>query len=127
MINEEKYTLELLEGRIIRLVFKDGVEIDKDDIEQIKKYNRSLIPEGKYGVLTIALSPFEVTAEARTLASSKEYTNDRVATAFVTTSIANRLVGNFFINFNKPATPTKMFSKEEDALKWMKVQMEKYL
>jgi len=125
MIKNDKYSLELIDKRIIRLIIFEDAELDKSDVEQMKRENRSLVPEGKYVVMGVALYPFQISADGRALASSKEYTDDRIATAFVTNSIANKLIGNFFINFNKPASPTKMFSSEADALAWLKLILSK--
>ncbi|MGZ4078580.1 MAG: DUF7793 family protein, partial [Bacteroidia bacterium] len=66
------------------------------------------------------------TDAARKLIASKEYTDKRFAIAFVTTSLANKIVGNFFIKFNKPASATKLFSDEETALEWI-IEQEKNL
>lgn len=38
----------------------------------------------------------------------------------VTNSLANKLLGNFFIKFHKPKTPARIFSDEKTALEWLR-------
>jgi len=42
------------------------------------------------------------------------------ADAFITNSPAMKLISNFYLRINKPARPTKMFSKEKEAIEWLK-------
>ena len=68
---------------------------------------------------------FSTTNEFRKLLASKEFTDYRMAVAFVTKNMAIKILGHFFINVNKPATPTKMFTNEADAFKWLQAFTEK--
>jgi hypothetical protein len=61
-----------------------------------------------------------VSPEARELAANKELSKNRTSLAFVTDSLAHKLVVNFFIKFNRPSTPTKLFTDEEEAIRWLK-------
>lgn len=47
-----------------------------------------------------------------------------VARALVTTNPASRIESQNFINFFKPLTPTKLFTKLEDAIAWTELQLE---
>lgn len=42
------------------------------------------------------------------------------AEAFIINSIAMRMIANFYLKINKPERPTKMFTREEEAIKWLK-------
>jgi hypothetical protein len=42
------------------------------------------------------------------------------AEAFIINSIALQLIANFYLKINKPERPTKMFTHEEEAIKWLK-------
>lgn len=44
----------------------------------------------------------------------------RSAAAMVIDNIANKLIINFFIRFNKPAYPYKAFESADEAVKWLK-------
>jgi hypothetical protein len=42
------------------------------------------------------------------------------AEAFIINSIALQLIANFYLKINKPQRPTKMFTHEDEAIKWLK-------
>jgi hypothetical protein len=42
------------------------------------------------------------------------------AEAFIINSTAMRIIANFYLKINKPQRPTKMFTHEEEAIKWLK-------
>ncbi len=42
------------------------------------------------------------------------------ADAFIINSTAMQLIANFYLKINKPNRPTKMFTDEDAALKWLK-------
>jgi len=51
-----------------------------------------------------------------------EYSKIRIAEAFLINSLANRLIVNFYIKFNRPSNPTKVFNHLESALEWLRSQ-----
>jgi len=42
------------------------------------------------------------------------------ADAFVVRSTALKIIANFYLSFNKPERPTRMFADEKEALAWLK-------
>lgn len=42
------------------------------------------------------------------------------ADAFMITSVVMKLIANFYLKVNKPERPTKMFTHENEAIKWLK-------
>ncbi|MDF1673681.1 MAG: hypothetical protein P1U41_09255 [Vicingaceae bacterium] len=62
----------------------------------------------------------EVSEEAKEYSAREEVTDLYIAMAILTgKSLAANIVGNFFINFNKPNIPTKLFKSESKALAWL--------
>lgn len=51
--------------------------------------------------------------------ASKKVTDLNIAMALITSSLTSKILANFFIKFNKPSSPTKMFKTREDALVWL--------
>lgn len=45
------------------------------------------------------------------------------ADAFVIYSLAQKILGNFYLRINKPERPTQFFNSKEEALKWLKQYM----
>lgn len=60
-----------------------------------------------------------MTREAREI-YSKVSTEGRVkAVGLVTRSAMSRILGNFFMSFNKPSVPIRLFKDQEQARKWL--------
>ena len=74
----------------------------------------------KYPLLFIAGDFALANAEARYYASGKEANQYTIASVFVVKNVAQKLMGNAYVTFNKPITPTKIFTNEDEAVKWLK-------
>lgn len=66
---------------------------------------------------SLYLSPEE---KVREFAASEKRNRHVIADAFVISSLSQRLVGNFYINFNKPKRPTRLFTDIDKAIEWLK-------
>jgi hypothetical protein len=118
-ITSEKYSIYQLTFNIFKVTPKTGIELDVQDAIEIRKGIISLCPATKFAVMVDGSNYFSTTSELRQLIASEAYTQLRFATAIVTQSMAGKIIGNFFIKVNKPASPTKIFSNEEDAFQWL--------
>ena len=105
--------------RILRVKLFDDAEIELEDAIQNYEATIAITQGEKFLVMVDATSNVSVSKEARAFVALTKENEKRIAEAFITTSVANKLVGNFYINFNKPKTPTKIFSSETDAIKWL--------
>lgn len=63
---------------------------------------------------------FLPTSEARQYVGSPERSSKALAEAYVIKSLPQKLLGNFYIRFDKPLAPTKLFTDEKKALLWLK-------
>jgi len=61
-----------------------------------------------------------ITQEARKHFASPEVNTVCKACAALIDSPVSRMIGNFFLKLNKPATPTRLFTAEEKAIAWLK-------
>ena len=43
-----------------------------------------------------------------------------LAQAFLVSSLAQRIIGNFVINVQRPALPTRLFNTEQEAIRWLR-------
>jgi hypothetical protein len=118
--SDEKYQVYVLAKNIYKLKLQSNIELDANDAIEIRSNFLSLSNGKKWGVLVDAENFFSTTSEFRQLSASKEYTDLRLALAIVTNSMATKIIGNFFIKVNKPASPTKLFSDEKQAFEWLK-------
>lgn len=105
---------------IIRTEAKPGVDI----ILPYAIENSLVVNElcrGRKHPLLIDLKHLQsITPEARSYFSARDRETDISAFAFLIHSNFQRMVGNIFIQFNRPPLPTKLFNEEEDALVWLK-------
>ena len=125
MRHHSKFTIEPLGDSILRISIFEQVDIELQDAIEMHQMLLEYSSNQMYCVLLDATKRFNISSEARALIAGKEYSSERIATAFVTKSLANKLVGNFFINVNKPSTPTKIFATEESALVWLNIELSK--
>ena len=69
-------------------------------------------------VLVDATANFTITEEARAY-SAERAAKTRIAIAFLIRSAATRLLVNLYTKINKPKVPTRMFTDEQSAIKWL--------
>ncbi|MCH2045198.1 MAG: hypothetical protein MK212_13870 [Saprospiraceae bacterium] len=64
-----------------------------------------------------------ITKEVRDFVGQYEKTkNDIMYLALIVKSGFSKIAGNIFLSFTKPAYPTRLFTSEEDAEKWLFAQ-----
>jgi hypothetical protein len=107
--------------RILRIKILEGSDIELADALQNHEATKMLTKKDNYLVLVDGRVSLSVSREARAFAAQSKNDNQCIASAFLITSTANKLIGNFYINVNKPSTPTKIFSTEEKAVEWLEV------
>lgn len=101
-------------------------QIDQTDeltLQNVKEYLESVrsLGGGKAFCNLVVMKEFiQVGEDARKYAASEESNIYTIADAFVINSFALKLVGNFYIRYNKPVRPTRIFNNEEDALVWLR-------
>lgn len=92
----------------------DAIEIDGAFIQLVnnKKFSVILDTRNKYS---------SITNEARHFfATDPNILPLRRKIAIVVNNMPTKLLANFFIQFNKPQTPTKLFTDYEKAIEWFK-------
>ena len=99
-------------------IFEDA-EIDQNDIEEIREAKFKLFGKLSHCVLFVSPEFGSITPEGRKEASSPLQNENAIAKAIIVKNIATRLVSNFFIRFNKPQIPVKVFENEKEALIWL--------
>mgnify|MGYP005992613613 CR=1 FL=1 len=93
------------------------LEVTMEGIEARKKLQNGR----KFPVLIDMRLAFGVSVEAREYSARDETTELYLAMAILSgKSLPARMMGNFFIKFNKPNIPLKLFSSEGKAIEWLK-------
>ena len=121
ILEEKKFkalSMYLREDGIMNTVFQDNILITIADVKDALNWVESLghnkylnLFEGGYN------SDFDVFV--REYASSAEENNYTIADAIITTTLSLNMVAKFYIQFNKPHMPTKVFKSREEAIQWL--------
>jgi hypothetical protein len=112
--------ITLVEEDILRLEFRPNCFVDLAEFEENLAAYKKLIGDRKVYVLTIAPEGSNISAEGRNKFASKERSSFKLAEGFVISSLAHKIMANFISRMQRPAHPLRFFSKEEDALKWLR-------
>lgn len=111
---------------IIKIESFSGEYVEAEDVEEIRAANLQLSGGKPFCILLdISRGHAPSSPEANKLMASKEFAHNRIAIGIVARSLAAKLLSNFFIRFNKPLTPTRVFTSEEDAVEWLNAQAAK--
>lgn len=106
------------EGILVMKVL-EGAHISLTSLKEDALLNDELTGGAKVLALYDSRGFFTIEPEAREYLKSGIIDPTRIATAVLTKGLATTLLVNFFISFNKPKTPMKMFTSETAARKWL--------
>lgn len=108
------------EKGIVRFQIEQTDEITLQDVKEYIEVVRNLGDGESFCNLIVMKNFVQVGEDARKYAACEESNIYTIADAFVINSIALKLVGNFYIRYNKPVKPTRIFNNEGDALIWLR-------
>ena len=97
--------------------------VDEFSVKDIMDIAKTLYEIGKgpkFLIYAILENFLFVGKETRALAAKEITGKYIVAEAIVVNSTALKLLVNFYIAFNKPKRPTRMFDSEDKAVAWLK-------
>lgn len=110
--------LEIKEG-VMHIILKQDADLDVEHIDEMIDQRRIMQNGEPLLVLADIRKLWLASKKARERAAQKDMTDLNVAMAIVTGSLTSRMLANFFIKFNRPSSPTRMFSSTEEALVWL--------
>lgn len=120
---------KLFENEEILYEFENGIltgtfKLENYDLETVQKLvdYRLKVTEGK-SLPTIAniISIKNIHKDARDFFASEEGCRGIIAAAILIDSSVGSMIGNFWMRINKPLRPTKIFTNEIDAKKWLEI------
>lgn len=124
-IDKNNFYCERLEHNIIYVHVYENADMDVTDIVDVRISNEILAEGKEYFVLFDIGTYALISKEAREFGAKQEFGELRKAMAIIVKSLSHRLLANFFININKPPTPTKVFNTKEKALEWLQQFVDK--
>jgi hypothetical protein len=127
IIENENLSIKLIEGRIFHLFVKDFCSATYSDMTQaftgISEYCTQNCMN-QYGMLLIELGH-----GANADKGAREYTATKAANKFtrgaaiLVENASQQLLGDYYIRFNRPPYPNKVFYKKPEALRWLRDQL----
>lgn len=109
----------------LRVSSKPNCEIELTDAQHDFNEAAKLTNNTKVPVLADSRNYTEHTKEVRDFYASKEMAKSITAMAVLVDSLPTRIIGNFFIMTSRPHFPTKLFTKEDVAIAWLKEILKK--
>jgi hypothetical protein len=90
--------------------------------ENIDAYERvrDALGKEKIRVLVDMRQATQVNREARNYYANERTASIQRAVALLVSSPVSATIANFFMGFNKPLTPTRMFMSEDKAIAWLR-------
>lgn len=112
-------TVFLRQDGILQIEVNENTYFEVSDVYDLINAAEKIGGGKKFLNLIIAGKGVIVDAAARSFSSSVEGCKYKLADAFVINSLAQQLIANFIIKFEKPPVPTSFFKDEESAVKWL--------
>jgi hypothetical protein len=119
IIKLEKSEVFLRLDDIVQINFHDNCEVDKKDCEDIISAYDQLLQNKKYPLLHFLGSYTTFTKNTREFSVTERGTQYSAAEAYIYSSLAHKILANFYIKINKPPVPTKFFTNEKEAVAWL--------
>ncbi|MBL4818930.1 MAG: hypothetical protein JKY15_06855 [Deltaproteobacteria bacterium] len=105
---------------IIHKVFLQNATETKQDALECEAVIKKLSNGVKHPMLVDFTALRSMDGDARDYYVSERAGSLLAACGGVTRSTVGRVISNFFIGFNKPPTPVKLFNSEEQSIEWLK-------
>lgn len=116
----EAFTIKLRSDGIIHSHTSSSVSFN---VESLKKFNVVMGEMVNYKMtpLLITFDEFAIpSVETRHFWAKKESAPYVSADAYLTATLGHKLIGNVYLQFNKPGRPTQLFTKQQDAIIWLR-------
>lgn len=104
---------------IIHMHFKEDVDVTLEELMQVNAAVKQLGGDKKYPNLITMGKYTSITREAREYMTTEECNCQTLADAFVLVSFHQRLLASYFLRFNKPSNPIRLFVDEASAVTWL--------
>lgn len=108
-----------MEDGIIFYVFKSR-KVDLFEARESVEIKTKIAGDKSYPFFIDISQVNGVTKEAREYLSGGKSTDNISAAALLASSVLSKMIGTFFLTFNNPGIPVKLFTDEQEALKWLK-------
>lgn len=118
-IDFENKSVALRSDGIVYVSINTNEDVEVKDVIEIVSALEQIGKGKKFPLLIVTHKYTLPSPEARAYIATAESDPFASAEAYVIQSFSQKLVGNIYISFNKPARPTRIFTSEEKATEWL--------
>lgn len=119
-----KFKVTLVDGKYFFLEINSDAEFEIEDLELLVMFQKELGGGKQYPVLILPSPTATTNSDLLKHMAQKDSLPYTKADAFVLTSIAQKILANFYLKIYPPGRPTLFFTRKEEALKWLEKFME---
>ena len=123
-IDLKEANISLRSDGIVYVFFKENCVLDVDLQTRMLEFYHEVTGGKMTPFLFMADKGVTLTKEARDNAIRVEEQTPCSVNAVVVTNLAYKLIANFYMQFNKPLRPYKVFSNKGEAVEWLKKYMD---
>lgn len=103
----------------LRISTKANEQLDPETSQRIRAYGLEQTGGKPYKALLVPEPGANVTPEMREYLANSDRATQVIADAMVISNFPHRLLADFYLRFNHPTLPTRLFSTEEAARAWL--------
>jgi hypothetical protein len=107
------------EKDILYIVYKKDIDVKLAHIKDNVGIRKRIQKNDKLLLFVDFRDAWQISEDAKKFLGSKEVTDLNVAMALLVDDLNSMLIANFFVKFNKPASPTKIFNSKVKAIEWL--------
>ena len=100
-------------------------EIDRKIAQKIVDLRLAFVEGQDLPILVEGLAVKDLTKEAREVLSAKKANQHALALAVIVQNPVTRTIANFFLKFQQPPYPSKLFTDRERAEQWLRLYLPK--
>ena len=119
--------LTLVEDRIILMEVEERFAFDIESMNAVRKANLELANNLPYCVVMKAELLSTFSGDVMKKSASESGSENRIALAIVDNNLGMKLVANFYLRFNNPVRPTKVFKSVDKAVSWLREMRDEFL
>ncbi len=116
--------MTIYENGLAHYHIKFGETLEMDDVQLMLDEIEKLGPEKQYMNLFEFSENADVDEKTRQWAADGDGNKQTIADAIVIKSLAQKIIGNFYLKFNRPVKPSKIFNSPTEAYNWLLAQKE---
>jgi len=108
-----------IENDILIITVKPDIYVELEMVQEVVAKQREILEDKAILVLLNISESSGISKEAREYTSGRHVEGLQIAMAILISSLPMRLMANFFIKFDKPPAPTRLFNSYNEAINWL--------